>query len=87
MKELKDLKNVGKKTLEDLNILNIKTIDQLKKYNADQLYNKLNKLKGQKQDPCMWDIFASIINEAKTGKKTNWWDWSKIRKNNQSKSN
>jgi hypothetical protein len=28
----------------------------------------------------MWDVFAAIIHEAKTGEKLSWWHWTKIRK-------
>jgi len=81
-KELLSLKNVGKATLGDLQLLGINNIDQLKKQNPDHLYAKLQMITGIKQDPCVWDVFAAIIHEAKTGEKLPWWHWSKIRKNN-----
>lgn len=34
-------------------------------------------------DPCVWDIFAAAINEARTGKKERWWKWTKVRKQRQ----
>lgn len=80
-KELLSLKNVGKATLADLQLLGITTIKQLKKQNPDSLYTKLQKITGTKQDPCVWDVFAAIIHEAKTGEKLPWWHFSQIRKN------
>lgn len=78
---LSSLKNVGKATLADLELLGIKSIGQLKKQNPDFLYSKLQKITNTKQDPCVWDVFAAIIHEAKTGEKLPWWDFTPLRKN------
>lgn len=78
--ELLSLKNVGKATLKDLEILGISSIQQLSTADPDELYARLQALTGQKHDPCVWDVFAAIIHEAKTGEKTPWWEWTKIRK-------
>jgi nucleotidyltransferase/DNA polymerase involved in DNA repair len=78
--ELLSLKNVGKATFKDLEILGITTIQQLSTANPDELYARLQVLTGQKHDPCVWDVFAAIIHEAKTGEKTPWWQWTKVRK-------
>jgi len=78
--ELLSLKNVGKATLKDLEILGITRIQQLSTADPDELYARLQALTGQKHDPCVWDVFAAIIHEAKTGEKTPWWEWTKIRK-------
>lgn len=78
--ELLSLKNVGQATLRDFDLLGINSIKQLASFSPDELFIRLQKLTGQKQDPCVWDIFASSINEARTGEKTPWWEWSKIRK-------
>ena len=79
--ELLSLMNVGKAVFRDLTLLKITSIKQLAKQDPDQLYQKLQKITGSKQDPCVWDTFAAIIHEAKTGEKKPWWNWSKIRKN------
>jgi Pathogenicity locus len=79
--ELLGLMNVGKAVFRDLTLLNITSIKQLAKQDPEQLYQKLQKITGSKQDPCVWDVFAAIIHEAKTGEKKPWWNWSKIRKN------
>jgi len=78
--ELLSLMNVGKAGLEDLTILGITNIKQLSHENPDELYERLQKITGKKHDPCVWDVFAAIIHEAKTGEKTPWWDWTKVRK-------
>ena len=78
--ELPSLKNVGPAVLKDLQILGIEKISQLRTQSADKLYSKLQKITGKCHDPCMWDTFAAIVHEAKTGEKLPWWHWSKIRK-------
>lgn len=78
--ELFSLMNVGPATYKDLEILGITSIHQLSKEDPDELYARLQKLTGQRHDPCVWDVFAAIIHEAKTGEKTPWWQWTAIRK-------
>lgn len=80
--ELYSLKNVGKATFEDLQKLGIDSIDELSKAVPDNLYQRIQQITGTAHDPCVWDVFAAIIHEAKTGEKTNWWEWSKMRKAN-----
>lgn len=79
-KNLGDLKNVGKATLRDLNILGIHSVDELLNCDATQLLEQLEKQTGRRHDPCMWDVFAAIIHEAKTGEPTSWWVWTPQRK-------
>lgn len=82
MSELLKLKNVGPATLKDFKSLGIETIVQLSKRNPDELYARLQEITGKKQDPCVWDVFAATIHEAKTGERLPWWHFSKIRKKN-----
>jgi nucleotidyltransferase/DNA polymerase involved in DNA repair len=81
--ELLQLMNVGAATCRDFQLLGIKSIEELANASADNLYMKLQIITGQAQDPCVWDIFAAAINEARTGKKEPWWHWTKIRKKRQ----
>lgn len=80
-KNLKDLKNVGKATLRDLSILGINSVEDLAHNDPTQLFEQLERLTGVRHDPCMWDVFAAIIHEAKTGEPTSWWTWTSERKN------
>ncbi len=80
MKNLKDLKNVGKATLGDLELLGIHSVEELALQDATQLFHELEQRTGLRQDPCVWDVFAAIIHEANTGEPTNWWDWTAKRK-------
>lgn len=78
--ELLSLMNVGKAVFRDLQLLKINSVAELAKQEASALFDKLQRVTCMRQDPCMWDVFASIINEAKTGKKTKWFEWTKVRK-------
>lgn len=80
-RELAALQNAGPATLRDLELLQIKTISDLAKADPDDLYAQLQLKTGMPQDPCVWDVFAAIIHEAKTGEKTPWWHWAPLRKN------
>ena len=63
MKQLSDLKNVGKATLEDLHLLGIHTVEELSKKDPTSLFHELERRTQVKQDPCVWDVFAAIIHE------------------------
>ncbi len=80
MRKLSDLKNVGKATLKDLALLEINTVEELALQNPTSLFHELERLTQQRQDPCVWDVFAAITHEACTGDPTNWWDWTAQRK-------
>ncbi|NGX47083.1 MAG: hypothetical protein K1000chlam3_00452 [Chlamydiae bacterium] len=80
MKQLKNLKNVGKAFLGDLAILDINNVEELASQNPTFLFQELERRTGKRQDPCVWDVFAAIIHEARTGESTDWWDWTKQRK-------
>lgn len=77
---LASLRNVGPATLKDLEILGITSLEQLAHANPTELYQRLQKITATKHDPCVWDVFAAIIHEAKTGQKTNWFEWTSLRK-------
>ena len=80
MKQLSDLKNVGKATLEDLDLLGIHTIEELSNKDPTVLFHELEKCTQVRQDPCVWDVFAAIIHEASGGEPTAWWKWTNKRK-------
>ena len=78
--QLSDLMNVGKATSQDLGLLNIKNVEQLALADPDELYTQLEMITGKHHDPCVWDVFAAIVHEARTGQKTPWWEWTPLRK-------
>lgn len=85
MKDLSDLKNVGKATLEDLHLLDIYTVKKLSTKDPTALFHELEKRTHRRQDPCVWDVFAAIIHEASGSEPTAWWEWTNKRKTLQKK--
>lgn len=83
--ELLTLMNVGKATYADFEVLGIRSINALAHAEPDELYLRLIKLTGHKHDPCVWDVFAATIHEARTGEKQPWWAWTNVRKERQKK--
>lgn len=78
--QLSDLRNVGKATLADFAILGIETIAQLRECEPDILFLELQLRTGQHQDPCVWDVFAATIHQARSGEAKDWWAFTAIRK-------
>lgn len=81
--ELLNLMNVGDATYKDLQLLKINSIQELSHADPDELYMRIQKITGRYHDPCVWDVFAAAIHEAKTGEKIKWWKWTPIRKKRQ----
>lgn len=82
--ELIQLRNIGTAMRQDFELLNIHTIKQLAKQNADRLYERIQQLTGTRHDPCVWDTYAAAIHQAKTGEALPWWHFTKIRKSRES---
>ena len=83
VKELSELRNIGKAMLLDFDILGIKTLQQLAKQSADELYTRLCILTGGRHDPCVHDTFAAAIHQAKTGEALDWWAFTALCKERQ----
>lgn len=81
--ELSALANVGPATRADFAMLGIETVAALAVHEPDELYVRLNALKGVRQDPCVWDVFAATIHQARTGVAAPWWNWTAERKRRQ----
>jgi nucleotidyltransferase/DNA polymerase involved in DNA repair len=77
---LADLRNVGKATLADFRTLGIETVADLAEQDADALHARLSAIAGQRLDPCVRDVFAAAIHQAKTGEQIDWWRFSAARK-------
>lgn len=81
--ELLSLMNIGPAMRADLALLDIENKAQLAKHEPDEMYIRLIKVTGKHQDPCVWDVFAAAIHEARTGEKQPWWHWTPERKQRQ----
>jgi len=88
-RRLSDLTSVGPATLADFEDLGITEIRHLKSKDAHKLFQRLQKLRGQRLDPCCEDVFRAAIEQAHDSdlpkKKRQWHYWSKLRKRQTSK--
>lgn len=79
-KELLNLTNVGPATAQDFLDLGFTSLDEIKRADPDDLYERLNEHKGVVTDPCCRDVFASVIHNLKTGEHRKWWEFTPERK-------
>jgi hypothetical protein len=77
---LSNLRNIGPAGLGDFAVLGIESVAQLSTCEAGQLFVDLQRLTGVRQDPCVYDVFAAAIHQAKTGEAKNWWAFTGARK-------
>jgi hypothetical protein len=80
---LLELPNVGPATALDLVRLGIFESKALKNQNADKLYAKLCKIDGVRHDPCVIDVFASLVAFANGAPARPWWHYTPERKRRQ----
>lgn len=78
--QLTRLRNVGKAALADFDLLGVTSVRQLAEQDADALYLRLCAATGRRHDPCVHDVFAAAIHQAKTGEALNWWAFTPARK-------
>lgn len=81
--ELLALRNIGPAMRRDLALLGIDRVSQLARNDADRLYARLQRITGQRQDPCVWDIFAAAIHQARGGEALPWWHFTRERRKRQ----
>ena len=55
--------------------------DQLRGQDPVVLYKKLNLEKGRRQDPCVLDVFISVVSFIEGGPALPWWAFTEERKN------
>ena len=83
-RKLKDLVSIGPAMLEDLGLLGIQTVVQLRRRSPHKMYRELCRLKRQQLDPCCLDVFVAAVAQAKNPRlpieQRQWWYWSKVRK-------
>ena len=83
-KQLGDLISIGPAMLRDFELLRIRSVAQLARQNPQNMYARLNRLSGQRQDPCVLDTFCAAVAQAKNprlpAEQCEWWYWSRKRK-------
>ncbi len=81
---LRDLRGIGKKMLQDFELLGVKSVRQLKSQDAQVLYDRMCALTKTRQDPCVLDTYRCAIEQARNPnlpkEHKDWWYWSRLRK-------
>ena len=78
--KLIDLPNIGKAMVRDFQLIGIDRPNQLIGKDPYQLYLKLCKATGSKQDPCVLDTFMSAVHFMDSGDARPWWTFTEERK-------
>ncbi|MCH8618403.1 helix-hairpin-helix domain-containing protein [Undibacterium sp. TS12] len=78
--KLEQLPNVGKATIADLHLLGISKPHQLKGLDPYQMYDDLCRLSGMRHDPCVYDVFISIVKFMDGAAPLPWWHYTAERK-------
>ena len=83
-RKLEDLVSVGPARRRDFKLMGIRTVAQLAQHEPEDLYRKLCRKTGKRQDPCVLDTFRAAVAQARDPKlpfeKCQWWYWSRARK-------
>lgn len=79
-RELRRLRNVGPATAEDLLLLGVREVGDLVGEDPDEMYATLCRLDGARHDPCVRDVFASVVDQAEGRPAKPWHAYSKARK-------
>jgi len=77
---LLELPNVGPATALDLTRLGIFEPKDLKRRDPDRMYESLCKTDGVRHDPCVRDVFASLVAFAGGAPARPWWHYTPERK-------
>jgi hypothetical protein len=77
---LEDLPNVGPATAGDLRAIGVKGPGQLCGKNPVAMYDKLCQIKGRRYDPCVLDVFISVVRFMDGEPARPWWKFTAERK-------
>ena len=77
---LTDLPNIGKAMAEDLELIGITHPAQLKGKNGLELWQSLCTISGERHDPCVIDVFMSVVDFMDGGEPQPWWAFTVARK-------
>ncbi len=78
--DLTSIPNVGPAVAKKLERLGIAHPDDLRGRDADELFEQLCLLDGQRHDPCLLDTFVAAVSFVDGGPARPWWEFSRERK-------
>ena len=77
---LEDLPNIGKAMANSLRVIGIDHPKKLIGKEPFELYDKLCAISGERHDPCVIDIFMSVVHFMEGGEPLPWWSFTDERK-------
>ncbi len=78
--QLEELPNIGKAIAGDLRLVGIQQPQELIGKDPYQLYDDLCNVTGEKHDPCVLDVFLSVVDFMEGGDPAPWFKFSAERK-------
>jgi hypothetical protein len=83
-RHLGDLISIGPAMIRDPKLLDVESVADLARQDADRLYKKLCRVTGQHHDICVLDTFRAGVAQARNPRlpveQCQWWYWSRKRK-------
>ena len=80
LERLTDLPNIGSAIADDLRLIGIENPLDLAGRSPVELYHALSSIKGRRQDPCVLDVFLSVIRFMDGEEPRAWWEYTAERK-------
>ena len=77
---LEDLPNIGKAMAADLRLIGIRVPHDLAGQDPFAMYHRLCALSGKRHDPCVIDVFMSVVHFIEGGEAQPWWFFTARRK-------
>lgn len=77
---LQEIPNVGPAMAGDLIRLGILRLEDAVGRDPDEMYGALCNIDGTRHDPCVRDVFASVVAYAHGGPRRPWWEFTPERK-------
>ncbi len=78
--QLEELPNIGKTMAQTLGLIGINHPQELIGKDPNKLYNELCRKTNKKHDPCVIDIFLSVVDFMEGGAPAPWWTFTEERK-------
>jgi hypothetical protein len=77
--DIQSLPGIGPSLATDLRALGVRRAADLRQLDPERLYVRLNRLRGQRQDPCVLYAFRCAAYAARTSRPRahllKWWNW------------
>jgi hypothetical protein len=80
VQRLEELPNIGKAAAVDLRLIGIQRPQDLIGKNPYDLFDELRRVTGKEHDPCVLDVFLSVVDFMEGGDPAPWWKFSAERK-------